>query len=559
MKTPCKNETYLGIIDIPQDPMAVTRFGESHYRKEDGQAAGDSISNTHSFYYDPNGNRTVKEHLGGEAVWVNGTKAGVKTDSMEYSIYPSPYISITGNRWTKHYYIGSERIASRTGTFGDFAALHTPDNQSAGNGQVVSVNYAAIRQAEEDSIASFYAQLGVPSEVQRNTRGSGVHLYLPTSLPDDNRSNSTANEGTTGERDRDSLRNTPTTLDGGQVYYYHRDPLGSTLSVSDSVGTLVQQVEYTPWGEVFVELRGDSTFTTPYLFNGKELDEETGLYYYGARYYDPKLCVWYSSDPMEMDYPWVSTYGYCLGNPINAIDSYGKEVVWNIWNGSHSKIVKALNQTNTYNTIFYRFLKNQDNVFIMPSNDLFWGYANPKRMSNGYSIQIGNNGFVKNGLLVADPTMIAKVIMHEGLHAKYSLVYKDDNLSSYPTLYKHMQNQYIMRGYQGEHQAMGEGNITTLVQGMKEFDKYYGTSHSDDWYNAMAWWGSLMSASDVWFNLDNKVRNNYMLIQQNEERYMHYLDAKATYYGHKTKENMNSMNRAKQSVDWNLFKKTRNE
>ena len=200
MKTPCKNEAYLVIIDIPQELMfpgtlntgydlgytydnspgkhfQLGRVTESYYRKEGSQAAGDSISNTHSFYYDPNGNltsefvarnrlgnsttnnisrrkllwdgqnrlrgisedgyvslywydadgnRTVKEHLGGEAVWVNGTKAGVKTDSMEYSIYPSPYLSITGNRWTKHYYIGSERIASRTGTLGDFAALHTP-------------------------------------------------------------------------------------------------------------------------------------------------------------------------------------------------------------------------------------------------------------------------------------------------------------------------------------------------------------------------------------------------------------------------------------------------
>ena len=64
--------------------------------------------------------------------------------------------------------IGSERIASRTGTLGDFAALHTPDNHSAGNGQVASVNYAAIRQVEEDSIASYYAQLGVPYEALSN-------------------------------------------------------------------------------------------------------------------------------------------------------------------------------------------------------------------------------------------------------------------------------------------------------------------------------------------------------------------------------------------------------
>jgi hypothetical protein len=41
-----------------------------------------------------------------------------------------------------------------------------------------------------------------------------------------------------------------------------------------------------PFGEVFIEER-NKKWNTPYLFNAKELDEETGLYYYGARYYDP--------------------------------------------------------------------------------------------------------------------------------------------------------------------------------------------------------------------------------------------------------------------------------
>ena len=122
--------------------------------------------------------------------------------------------------------------------------------------------------------------------------------------------------------------------------------LGSTMSVTDSLGNTVQQVEYTPWGEVFVEQRsGNSNFAIPYLFNGKELDEETGLYYYGARYYDPKLSLWYSTDPMQMDYPWVSTYGYCLGNPINAIDSYGTDVIWSMGKGPYTDIIKALNKT----------------------------------------------------------------------------------------------------------------------------------------------------------------------------------------------------------------------
>ncbi|NMA73661.1 MAG: RHS repeat-associated core domain-containing protein, partial [Bacteroidales bacterium] len=46
-------------------------------------------------------------------------------------------------------------------------------------------------------------------------------------------------------------------------------------------------IEYLPTGELFAEQR--DYWHTPYRFNGKELDEETGLYYYGARYYTPEL------------------------------------------------------------------------------------------------------------------------------------------------------------------------------------------------------------------------------------------------------------------------------
>jgi RHS repeat-associated protein len=52
-------------------------------------------------------------------------------------------------------------------------------------------------------------------------------------------------------------------------------------------------LEYFAFGETFVE-EHSNTWRTPYLFNGKELDDETGLYYYGARYYDPVTSVWES-------------------------------------------------------------------------------------------------------------------------------------------------------------------------------------------------------------------------------------------------------------------------
>jgi RHS repeat-associated protein len=112
-------------------------------------------------------------------------------------------------------------------------------------------------------------------------------------------------------------------------YYYHSDHLGSTSVITNLDGELVQHVEYVPFGEVFIEERNNK-WNTPYLFNAKELDEETGLYYYGARYYDPRTSVWLSTDPLQEKYPEVSTYAYCVNNPVNAIDPNGKDVIFMI-------------------------------------------------------------------------------------------------------------------------------------------------------------------------------------------------------------------------------------
>ena len=71
----------------------------------------------------------------------------------------------------------------------------------------------------------------------------------------------------------------------------------------------------------------NGTWNTPYLFNGKELDEETGLYYYGARYLNPTSAVWLSVDPKFEDYVGVTPYSYCLDNPVKLVDPDGK-VPW---------------------------------------------------------------------------------------------------------------------------------------------------------------------------------------------------------------------------------------
>ncbi|MDH5380644.1 MAG: RHS repeat-associated core domain-containing protein, partial [Cyclobacteriaceae bacterium] len=83
-------------------------------------------------------------------------------------------------------------------------------------------------------------------------------------------------------------------------------------------------MEYFAFGETFVE-EHSNTDRTPYLYNGKELDEETGLYYYGARYYDPVTSIFVSVDPLAEKYPGLSPYVYTFNNPIRYSDPTGME------------------------------------------------------------------------------------------------------------------------------------------------------------------------------------------------------------------------------------------
>ena len=74
-------------------------------------------------------------------------------------------------------------------------------------------------------------------------------------------------------------------------------------------------------------LRNATTFgITPYLFNAKEFDEETGMYYYGARYYDPRVSLWISTDILEEKNYGNSSYAYTY-NPITFIDPIGTDTI----------------------------------------------------------------------------------------------------------------------------------------------------------------------------------------------------------------------------------------
>ena len=83
-----------------------------------------------------------------------------------------------------------------------------------------------------------------------------------------------------------------------------------------------RRVEYLPFGETLVEEHLNSN-NSPYKFNAKEFDAETGNYYYGARYYDPKWNLMLSVDPMATNAPGWTPYRFAFHNPIIFIDPDG--------------------------------------------------------------------------------------------------------------------------------------------------------------------------------------------------------------------------------------------
>lgn len=140
-----------------------------------------------------------------------------------------------------------------------------------------------------------------------------------------------------------------TTVEPG--YYYTSDHLGSSSYITDDNGNLTQTLAYLPYDEDWVDLKHNNPqYQTPYKFNGKEKDEESGYHYYGARYLNNDLSIWLSVDPMSDKLPHLTSYNYCANNPVMLVDPDGRDNVIYLVNlqGKNQKVnpEKLIAETN---------------------------------------------------------------------------------------------------------------------------------------------------------------------------------------------------------------------
>ena len=314
------NLVYIDTSRVKKDGKEDDKASEQKYRwdEQNRLLAADENGFVSNYWYDADGERTVKTSGENEAIYVNSEFSSGNTGTARFSLYVSPYlVAGQGGKYTKHIYIGSQRIVSKLVDLASYGAdprrIPYAGNEADGLKVDYKSKYGQQLQAIKDNYCTF--------DIAYNGQGNDDYVNGKGFCCDDGTPE--AAQARAMARTRAASGNfKPNDEYEKMQFYYHPDHLGSSSYITNLDCEVAQHIEYVPYGEVFIEER-NNTWNTPYLFNAKEFDKETGMYYYGARYYEPRLSLWMSVDPLECKHPEISTYCQANNNPIKYIDPDG--------------------------------------------------------------------------------------------------------------------------------------------------------------------------------------------------------------------------------------------
>ena len=367
--TTAKSYNFAYKYEDSNHPTAPTEIGHDHYTYDaNGNptlVTNDSTNTTREMYWDEDnrlmvlsdngktsrytynaaGERIMKSNGTMEGVYINGAPQGItfhETDN--FTLYPVSILSVNKNRFTKHYFLGDKRVASRIGT-GLFNNVYGRNGSYVTAGQQ---DYAERMNQIQKQKEAYYKQQGIapgvptmkgaygdPENTKRgynsiiDTLGNHdvpqawIQTPRPNTTPNTNPGPPVSwNDPSNPDDPQAGYGYIPNDTTKEETFFYHSDHLGSTSYITDDHANITQYDAYLPYGELLVDEHSSSE-DLPYKFNGKQFDEETGLYYYGARYMNPVVSFWYGVDPLAEKYQSIGGYVYCIGNPVKYFDPDG--------------------------------------------------------------------------------------------------------------------------------------------------------------------------------------------------------------------------------------------
>ena len=208
-------------------------------------------------------------------------------------LYANSLITINGKGYTKHYFEGDRRVCSKLG--GGFTDRTEDDIND--RIQPIEGEYEELFERQYTGVKETFANC-IGTDMEFNLKYDPYKTIMENELGRD---------------------------EAEPAFYYQGDHLGSSAYLTDEAGAITQTLNYLPYGEDWVDVHNNPAFRSLYKYNGKEKDPESGLHYYGARYYDSDISQWLSIDPMADKYPSLSPYNYCADNPVILVDPDGRD------------------------------------------------------------------------------------------------------------------------------------------------------------------------------------------------------------------------------------------
>lgn len=286
---------------------------------------------TEQYEYDDIGNILKLIHQTGSGNWTRGYHYGTANNRLLKTSLPGDTVSDPGTysaTYTHDAHGNMTRMPHLSDMKWDFAdQLKEVDMGGGGTAYYVYSEGNRVRKVIEngnltkdrlylDDINEYYREyLSGSKDFERET------LHVMDSL-----------SRNSGKRKRLATVETKTYENGSSVgtpspviRYNFDNHLGSACLELDTSANIISYEEYHPFGTSSYRLGDTATEVSlkRYRYAGKERDEESGLYYYGARYYAAWLCRFASVDPLKDDYPYKSTYDYAENRPLTGLDLDG--------------------------------------------------------------------------------------------------------------------------------------------------------------------------------------------------------------------------------------------